>query len=147
MTVEAAGAGGTLDSEIRTIEVPDLTAPDAALSTPRVFRARTAREMQTIAADARSVPAAMREFSRAERLLIRFDAYGPGTERPAATAALLNRAGQKMSDLPVAAAPVGGTHQIEFGLSSVPAGEYLVEITVKGAAGEAKELVALRVTS
>ncbi len=147
MTVEAAGAGGTLDSEIRTIEVPDLTAPDAALSTPRVFRARTAREMQTVAADARSVPAAMREFSRAERLLIRFDAYGPGTERPTATAALLNRAGQKMSDLPVAAAPVGGTHQIEFGLSSVPAGEYLVEITVKGATGEAKELVALRVTS
>lgn len=147
MTVEAAGAGGTLDSEIRTIDVPDLTAPDAALSTPRVFRARTAREMQTIAADAASVPVAMREFSRTERLLIRFDAYGPGTDRPEAAAVLMNRAGQKMSDLPVAPAPVGGTHQIEFGLSSVPAGEYLVEITVTGASGEATELVALRVTS
>jgi hypothetical protein len=147
MTVEAAGAGGTLDTEIRTIDVPDLTAPDAALSTPRVFRARTAREMQTIAGDPASVPVAMREFSRTERLLIRFDAYGPGTERPEATAALMNRAGQKMSDLPVAPAPLGGTHQVEFGLSSVPAGEYLVEITVKGASGEAKELVALRVIS
>ena len=147
MTVEAAGAGGTLDSEITTFDVPDLTAPDAALSTPRVFRARTAREMQTIAADAASVPVAMREFSRTERLLIRFDAYGPGTDRPEAAAVLMNRAGQKMSDLPVAPAPVGGTHQVEFGLNSVPAGEYLVEITVTGAGGEASELVALRVTS
>jgi hypothetical protein len=87
----------------------------------------------------------MREFSRTERLLIRFDAYGPGTERPDATAILMNRAGQKMLDLPVAAAAAGGTHQIEFGLNSIPAGEYLVEITATGASGEARELVALRV--
>jgi VWFA-related protein len=147
MTVEAAGTGGTLDSEIRTIEVPDLTAPQAAISTPRVFRARTAREMQATLADASAVPAATREFSRTERLLIRFDAYGPGSDQPAATAVLLNRAGQKMSDLPVAAATAGGTHQIEFGLGSMPAGEYLVQITVKGTAGEAQELVPLRVTS
>src|SRR6185295_9106338 len=44
LTVEAAGNGGTLDQEIRDIAVPDFTAPQAALSTPRVYRARTARE-------------------------------------------------------------------------------------------------------
>ena len=32
-------------------------------------------------------------------------------------------------------------------LTPIPAGEYLVEITVKGASGEAKELVPLRVGS
>jgi len=145
MTVEAAGAGGTLDSEIKTIDVPDLTAPQAAMSTPRVFRARTARDLTAISADAAAIPVATREFSRTERLLIRFDTYGAGTDRPEATAILMNRAGQKMLDLPVTAAPTGGTHQMEVSLSSVPAGEYLVEIAVKGASGDAKELVPFRI--
>lgn len=140
LSVEGAG-GGMLDSEIRRMTVPDLTSPDAAVSTPRVYRTRTAREFQGIAADAAAVPTAGREFSRTERLLIRFDAYGAA----APAAALLNRAGQKMADLPVAAAVAGGTHQIDLGLGAIATGEYLVEITLKGAAGEAKELVPLRV--
>jgi hypothetical protein len=141
LSVEAAGAGGILDNEIRSITVPDLTTPDAALSTPRVYRARTAREFQTIGADTTAVPVAGREFSRSDRLLIRFDVYGNAT--PAAV--LLNRNGQKMSDVPVAAAPAGGTHQIDLGLSSIASGEYLIEITAKGATGEAKELVPIRI--
>src|SRR5688572_29313460 len=147
MTVQEAGGGGTLDQEIRTIDVPDLTTPQAAMSTPRVHRARTARELQTLARDGSAGSAATREFSRTERLLIRFDTYAAGSERPEPTAVLLNRAGQKMSDVPVTPATAGGTHQINLGLASVPAGEYLVEITVKSASGEAKELVPLRIGS
>lgn len=143
LSVEAAAGGGTRDSEIRTVTVPDLTSPDAALSTPRVHRARTALDFRTIAGDANAVPGIAREFSRTERLLIRFDVYGNGTP----TAALLNRTGQKMADVPVAATTVGGTHQIDLSLASVATGEYLVEITVKGPTGEAKELVPLRVGS
>jgi VWFA-related protein len=147
MTVEAAGSGGTLDSEIRDLTVPDFTAPQVALSTPRVYRARTAREFQTVAADANAIPAPGREFSRTERLLIRFDAYGPGTEKPDVTALLLNRAGNKMSDVQIAPGAAGATHQIDLGLASIPAGEYLVEITAKGAGGEVKELVPFRLGS
>ncbi|MSO82686.1 MAG: VWA domain-containing protein [Acidobacteria bacterium] len=142
ISVEATG-GGMIDSEIRTITVPDLTTPDAAISTPRVHRSRTARDFQAIAADAGAVPAVGREFSRTERLLIRFDVYGNATP----TAALLNRGGQKMADVPVVAAVAGGTHQIDLGLSAIAAGEYLVEITTKGATGEVKELIPLRVGS
>ena len=140
MNVEEA-TGGTLDSEIRTITVPDLTAPDAAISTPRVHRARTAREFQTIAADPAAVPAVAREFSRTERLLIRFDVYGNATP----TAVLMNRNAQKMADVPVAASPVMGTHQIDLSLAGIAAGEYVVEITAKGATGESKELVPIRI--
>jgi VWFA-related protein len=145
MTVEGTGSTGTLDTEIRSIDVPDLTRPETSVSTPRIFRARTVREMQTMAADPTAVPVATREFSRAERILIRFDAYGAGTETPEPTAVLMNRAGQKMSDVPIAPAKVAGTHQIDLGLASIPPGEYLVEITVKGSAGEVKELIPLRV--
>jgi VWFA-related protein len=145
LTIQEAGSGGTLDQEVRSITVPDLTAPQAAISTPRVFRARTAREYQTLVADAAAVPIAVREFSRTERLLIRFDAYAAGGEQAQPTAVLLNRAGQKMSDIPVAPAQAGGSHQINLSLASIPAGEYLVEVSVKTATGEAKELIPLRV--
>jgi VWFA-related protein len=147
MTVEAAGSGGTLDSEIRDITVPDFTAPQVALSTPRVYRARTAREFQTLAADASAIPVPGREFSRTERMLIRFDSYGAGTEKPAVTAVLMNRGGQKMSDVPVAPAVAGAMHQLDVSLASIPAGEYLVEITAKSGDGEVKELVPFRLGS
>lgn len=147
VTVHDATSGGTLDQEIRTIDVPDLTAARAAISTPRVFRARTVREYQTLAADAAATPNAAREFSRTERLLIRFDAYAAGGEQVEPTAVMLNRAGSKMADVPVTAAQAGGTHQINLSLASIPAGEYLVEITVNSAGGEAQELVPFRVGS
>ncbi len=143
MSVEAAGGGGVLDQEVRKIAVPDFTSPEAVISTPRVHRARSVRELQTVAGDPAAVPVAGREFSRTERLLIRFDVYGGGTP----SAVLMNRTGQKMSDLPITPAKVGGTHQIDMGLNAIAAGEYLVEITVKGATTETKELVAVRVTS
>jgi len=146
MTVEGA-TGGVLDQEIRNIMIPDLTTPKAAMSTPRVYFARTPRELQAIAANANAVPPASREFSRTTRLLIRFDSYGPGNEVPTPTAALLNNNGQKFTDVPVTAATAGGTHQIDLSLATIPPGEYVIEITVKGTAGEAKELVAFRVVS
>jgi VWFA-related protein len=142
LTVEGAEGVGTLDTETRRVPVPDLTAPDAAMSTPRVYRGRTARELQSIAANPDAVPVAAREFSRAERLLVRFDVYGNAT----ASAALLNRGGTRMADVPVAA--VGGsTHQLELGLNTVPGGDYLLEITANGAGGEVKELIAFRIGS
>jgi VWFA-related protein len=140
LSVEGVG-GGVLDSEIRRMTVPDLTSPDAAVSTPRVYRVRTARELQAIASDATAVPTAGREFSRTERLLIRFDVYGNAT--PAA--ALLNRNGEKMTDLPVAPATAGGSHQLDVGLAAIASGEYLIEISLDGAASDAKELIPLRV--
>ncbi len=146
MTVEGSG-GGVLDQEIRNITIPDLTAPKPALSTPRVYSARTPREFQAIAANPGAVPPAAREFSRTTRLLIRFDSYGPGNEVPTPTAALLNNNGQKFTDVPVTAAAAGGTHQIDLSLATIPPGEYVIEITIKGQTGEAKELVAFRVVS
>ena len=133
ITVEGA-TGGTLDSEVRDIEVPDFTSPQVSLSTPRLYRARTLPELRSITADPNAVPAAGREFSRTDRVLIRFSTYGPGTERPEATAILLNRAGAKMSDVPVTPSAIPGTtHAITLALASIPAGKDLVEITAKSA--------------
>jgi hypothetical protein len=110
-----------------------------------VYRARTAREVQTIAADPDAVPVAAREFARTERLLIRFDAYTPAGETAQPTAAVLNRSGEKMFDVPVAAAAAGGTHQIDLGLTATPIGEYLLEIVLRAGATPARHLIAFRV--
>jgi hypothetical protein len=119
-----------------------------SLGTPRLYRARTLPELRAITADPNAVPAAGREFSRTDRVLIRLSAYAPGTEKPEAVAVLLNRAGTKISDVPVTPSTIPGTtHEITLGLSTVPAGEYLVEVTVKSAAGETKSLIPLRITS
>jgi VWFA-related protein len=137
-------AGGTvLDSDSRRLRVPDLST-GLALSTPRLFRARTAREVATLRSDAAAVPLAAREFSRAERLLIRFDLYNSPDPSPP-RASLMNRRGQTLLALPVAAASAGGTHDIEFGLGSVTAGDYVVEIAAGEAGKEVKALVAFRV--
>jgi VWFA-related protein len=146
VTVEDASSI-TLDSDARELNVPDLTAPEVGLSTPAVYRARTGPEAQALAKDANAVPTIGREFRRTERLVIRSTAYGPGTDLPTVTARLLNRAGDAMQDLPVPIPPASGQVQLDVPLSSLAPGEYLVELKAKGSAGEAKQLVAFRVTS
>ena len=141
--VEAEG-GGRLDTEIRALEVPDLSPGRVAMSAPRVYRARNAREFLELAAEGAAVPTPSREFLRSERLLIRFDAYGEASAPPVAEAVLLNRSGNRMGPLVVAPAAAGGTYQIELSLGWMPPGEYLIEITVRG--GEAPVLVPFRLS-
>jgi hypothetical protein len=109
-----------------------------------VYRARTAPEMRAIKAQADAVPTTEREFSRTERLLVRADAYAPGGATPQVTARLLNRAGTKMSDLPVTAA-VTGAAEIDLPLAALAAGEYLIELNARTEAGTAQEMVAFKV--
>ena len=136
------GSGGVLDTDMQKIVVPDLALPGVpSMSTPRVYRARTARDVRALAKDALALPRVGRDFSRTERILIRLDVYGDA----AATAALLNRQGQKMVDLPLAPAEVGGTHQLELPLGSLAPGEYVIEITATEGGAAIKALVPLKV--
>ncbi len=146
VTVEDASSM-TIDSDARELTIPDLAAPDVGLSTPAVYRARTGPEAQALAKDTNAVPTIAREFRRTERLVIRSTAYGPGTDVPTVTARLLNRAGDAMQDLPVPIPPASGLVQLDLPLASLAPGEYLIELKAKGSAGEAKQLVAFRVTS
>lgn len=147
LAVESAGAE-TLDSEVREVTVPDLTSPDTVMATPEVFRARTVREFQQIKADPKAVPTAAREFTRAERVFVRVPLVATGGAAPTVTAKLLNRTGQAVADLPVApsAAANGDVRDIDLSLAPLAPGEYIVEITVAGAASPAKELVGFRIT-
>jgi len=136
--------GEVLDTAIRELTVPDYTQVQVSLGTPRLYRARTAREVQAIRANPASMPAVHREFSRAERLLVRVDGYAPGGVTPAVTGKLLNRAGTAMSDLPFKAA-ADGVFETELPLSALAAGEYLIELTAQTESGKAQDTIAFRV--
>ena len=154
LTIEGDGTG-TLDVEDRDLEVPDLSAPEVIITTPRVWAARTAREFTALASGTAPPPTLTREFRRTERLLVRFDALAPGTSPPAVTAQLLNQQGTKMTDVAVAAgsaasatASASQAFVIDLPLANLAAGQYLLEITANAEGQKpVSELIAFRVGS
>lgn len=143
MIVEGT-TGQVVDSATRELTVPDFTSVQLSLSTPRVYRARTAREAQTIRANPDAIPTVGRTFSRAERLLVRAAAHAPGGATAEYTARLLNRNGIEMSSVPVQVSPTGSA-EVDLQLSSLGAGDYLIELTAKTESGSAQEVIAFRV--
>ena len=145
MVVEGS-RGQVVDSSMRSLTVPDFTRTQVAIATPRVYRTRTAHEMLQVRNNPNAPPTAERDFSRTERLLVRYDAYAAGGAVPQVTAKLLNRAGQGMADVPVQAAD-GKPFQIDFPLASLGAGEYVLQLDAKAPSGSAQEMIAFRVGS
>jgi len=73
--------------------------------------------------------------------------FGPGESKPAVTARILNRVGGAMSALTVQPGADGAVHEIDLPLAGLASGEYLIEISAKGADSEATELVPLRIVA
>jgi len=97
MSIEDS-ADQVIDSDVRDISVRDLTGP-VALGTAEILRTRNAREFRAVDADPAAAPVAAREFSRTERLIVRFPAYAPDGN-PRVSVRLVNRVGQTLRDLP-----------------------------------------------
>ncbi len=139
--------GQAIDSDVREIVVRDLSAP-VVLGTPEILRARTAREFRSIESDPDAAPVSSREFSRTERLLVRFPAYAPSGTPLTVSARLLNRAGQPMRDLTIQqGAAASAPNEIDLPLAAFAAGQYAIELTATSPAGEVKDLLEFRVTS
>jgi hypothetical protein len=147
LTIEGDGTG-TLDSEDRQLTIPDVSAPEVMLSTPKVWFARNALEFRSLTSGTPPAPTATRDFRRTDRLLIRLDAYAPADAPTKVTAQLLNQQGTKMSDVTVTppADASTQTHSIDFPLANLAAGQYLLEITGTSEGHQpVSELVAFRV--
>jgi VWFA-related protein len=138
--------GNRLDSFDASLDVPDFTTAGPVLTTPFVYRGRTARDLQQVRASSSPVPAVMPVFSRTERLLIRFGAYGPAGRTPTVTMRLLNRSGNPIAALPAPTKTSGDEMESELGLGSFPPGDYIVEIAAEIGGETAKRLLAIRVT-
>jgi VWFA-related protein len=147
--------GNTIDDDRRAITVPDFTGGALSISSPVVFRARSAAEARSIAGAAGALlptPFAGREFVRTDRLFVRFEVYG-GAAETVVSAQLTSRNGAPLVAVPVAALPgadaVGGhnrtSYQIDWPLSSHARGDYLIAIAAARGDDRARVLVPLRV--
>lgn len=140
MTIEDAVAQ-VLDVDVRDVAVSALTAP-VVLGTPQVWRARNAREFRALQENPEAAPSAAREFSRAERLLIRVPAFG--AEAPLVNARLLSRLGVAMRDLPLSTGG-DGTRDVDLPLAGFAVGDYVIEFHTRDAGRDVKEAVRFRV--
>jgi hypothetical protein len=78
-------------------------------------------------------------------MVVRFNAFGKPDTALTLSAKLLNKQGQKMSDLPVTP-PTEPEGQVDLPLSSLPVGEYLLEVSATTEGQQpSTELVAFRV--
>lgn len=141
MSIEDATAR-VLDTDVRELLVARLDGPLVA-GTPSVFRARTARLFNELARRHDAAPTASREFSRVERLLIRVPIYA--LEPIAASATLVNRAGQMMRVLSVSDDAEYG-YSVDLPLASLAAGEYAVAVRAVAGEHEVRETISFRVT-
>jgi hypothetical protein len=138
--------GQRLDNEDLNEVVPDFTATGASITEPQVFRARTAREVTTLRESITALPVVTRQFSRSERLFMRFEAYGPVGMTPQVTLRLLNRSGEPMPAAMPTPTVKGNTFEVDFGLSNLPQGDYLLEIAAATGVDRAVKLLGIRVT-
>jgi hypothetical protein len=125
--------------------VPDFSSTQAQITTPFVFRGRTARDLQQLRAQSAPMPTTARTFTRSERLLLRFSAYGPGGTTPTLTMKVLNKQGGSMASMPAPTLLKDQTFESEFSLSAFPPGEYLIEIVGDASGATTKRLLAFRV--
>jgi VWFA-related protein len=137
-------AGEIIDRDKRTITVPDPGNGALWISSPVVVSTRGLIEWRAAKDDPTPAPTAAREFSRNERLLVRFAVYG--TNRGAATvmARLATRNGAPLATLRVDPNPAGG-FEIDLPLSTIARGEYLLSIEGVHAGERAVSLVPIRV--
>ena len=129
--------------------VPDLSAPEVMLSTPKVWFARNAREFTALTSGLPPAPTAVREFRRTDRLLIRFDAYAPAARADDRDGAAPESAGHEDDGRARhRAGAKAQTYSIDFPLASLAPGQYLLEITATSEGHKpVTELVAFRLGS
>ena len=136
--------GSVSDKTDTTIEVPDFAAAPLSISSPIVFRARTALQLRAIQAEPDPMPFAGRQFERTDRILLRFGVFGPSAKDATVTAALLSRQGAKLAAIPLKTT-AEGHYEIDLPIGSVARGDYVFEIVASHGADQAKTLVSFRV--
>jgi hypothetical protein len=137
------GASRVLDTDVRDLVVGGFRGP-LTIGSIEVLRARNAREYNALAADPDAAPVAARQFSRAERLIVRIPVYAAGRV-PAVSARLVSAFGAAMRDLPVTIAPATDTYQIDLPLAALASGAYSLELDVRSGSDHGTDSLSFRV--
>jgi VWFA-related protein len=134
--------GGPGEREDTSVTVPDFNGAVLSLASPVLLRARTGVELKTLHATPDAPPYAGRGFDRTDRLLVRFSVFGRSAADATITANLLSRRGVALSALPFTkAAGQTDAYEIEFPMSSIARGDYVIAIDASHGDEHARALV------
>lgn len=135
--------GDVIDRYERTIHVPDPAAGNMWISSPLVIRTSTPLELRTARRDPAPTPAAEREFSRSDRLLIRFGVHGANATPAEVSACLLNNRAAQLTALPIER--TGNHYEIDLTLTSIARGDFVIRIEARHGNERAETFVPLRI--
>ena len=144
MTIESADQK-VLDTDVRDLDVANLAGARTVIMPPEVLRTNTVRQFAAASRNPDAPPVASREFTRAEHLLIRVPAFGPGGSAATVTASLLNVTGQSMRNLPTTPGPREGETQFDLLLAPLAPGDYSIGFTATSDAGQAHDTLTFRI--
>ncbi|MCX6550111.1 MAG: VWA domain-containing protein [Acidobacteria bacterium] len=144
MTARAAD-GGIIDRWTRTLLAPDYAAEGLIMSSPRLYRSRSLQEFRAIQASPDPTPSAVRQFSRADRVIVQVDCYGARLSDPIEFSAhVQTREGQELATLP-SPPPENGRVRFELPVGSFGQGTYILRLQARTGARGTQQLVAFRV--
>ena len=126
-----------------TLDVPDFAKAALAIATPVLYRARTPIELRAIQ-NSSPAPFAGRQFDRTDRIIVRFEVFGPSAADATVTVTLLSRVGAKLANMPLKKAATG-PYEIDLPIASVARGEYVFQIDASHGADQAKALLSFKV--
>jgi len=137
--------GGELkDRQDGTLDVPDFAKAPLSIATPALWRARTPIELRAIQGAAPPTAFAGRQFSRTDRVIVRFEVYGASAADATVTVVLLNKQGAKLAAMPLRKTDAG-PYEIDLPIASIARGEYVFEFDASAGADKAKALLSFRV--
>lgn len=141
-----AADGSRLDVETRDVDVPDQQSLRTSGLVPEIVRAATVRDFRTFGPDPQAPPTPLRQFRRADRLLVRVPALAADGSRMAVSAKLLNRWGQPMRDLAELPLSSDAVVQFDLPLAWLAAGEYELAVTASSGGADTMHRIAIKVT-
>jgi hypothetical protein len=140
------GKGETIDRDVRMVDIPDPAQPAVWISTPALFRTQNAVEFRNLDRGPDAVPYPGREFSRTDRLNIRFAVNGASAPTARVTAAMLSQVGKQIAELPlVRRSPDEGRYEIDLPLTTASRGEYVIALSATGENGTVRSLIPIRI--
>jgi len=139
-------ADQVVDSETRAVTVPNLIGDGLAWGTPLLLRARNPLEFRTLSAEPEPQPFTSREVTRSDRLLVRTWLYGAHRADATVSARLISKSGTTLVPLPIAAvAAHPGLFQIDFPLSTIASGEFVIALEASAGEDRAEAMVGIRI--
>ena len=136
---------GDIPLALETVLEPEEPSPVLHLPRPRLWSVRRPAELREATSDAPPPPSAGREFTRADRLIVRIRLEGSAAADGTVTAALIDRRGKRLTALPVSRP--GLEWMLDLPLASIARGDYVIAIEGQARDARTAAYLPLRVKS